>query len=250
MKAIVIGATSGMGREIARKMLSAGWEIGIAGRRTELLEQFRQEAEKSVSVAIAPQVHIQTLDVLNEDAPQMLLELIGKLGGMDLFMMCSGVGAQNPQLDLAVEMPVLQTNVIGFARMTDSAFNYFREHGGGHIALISSIAGTKGLGVATAYSASKRFQNHYIDALEQLSYMQNLHITFTDIRPGFVNTALLKNAETYPMLLTPEFVARKAFRAIRSHRRVAVIDWRYGIMVFFWRMIPRCIWKRMKVSNK
>lgn len=247
MKAIVIGATSGMGREIARQMISAGWQIGIAGRRTELLEELQKEGADATG--IAPQVRIQTLDVLSEEAPERLKELISKLGGMDVFMMCSGVGAQNPQLDLKVEMPVLQTNVIGFTRMIDTAFNYFRTAGGGQIALISSIAGTKGLGVATAYSASKRFQNHYIDALEQLSYMQKLNISFTDIRPGFVNTALLKNAETYPMLLTPEFVARKAFRAIIRHRRVAVIDWRYSIMVFFWGLLPRCIWKRMKISN-
>ena len=85
----------------------------------------------------------------------------------------------------------------------DTAFDYFRKQGGGHLAAISSIAGTKGLGAAAAYSASKRYQNTYLDALAQLSRMQRLDIRITDIRPGFVDTPLLREGK-YPMLMRPE----------------------------------------------
>ena len=92
--------------------------------------------------------------------------------------------------------------------MVDTAFIYFRKSGGGHLAVISSIAGTKGLGVAPAYSATKRFQNTYIDALEQLSYLQKLNIRFTDIRPGFVATDLLNDGKHYPLLMDAAKVGR------------------------------------------
>ena len=66
-------------------------------------------------------------------------------------------------------------------RMTTAAYGYFAAHGGGRIAVVSSIAGTRGLGVAAADSASKRFQNPYIDSLAQLARMQGSKIRFTDI---------------------------------------------------------------------
>ena len=124
------------------------------------------------------------------------------------------------------------------ARMVTAAFRYFARQGNGHIAVISSIAGTKGLGAAPAYSATKRFQNTYLDALEQLACMQHLSIRFTDIRPGFVATGLLNDGKHYPMLMNTAYVARKIVSALHHRRRIAVIDWRYRIMVFFWKLIP------------
>lgn len=101
---------------------------------------------------------------------------------MDLFLQSSGIGFQNFELSPDIELNTLETNGTGFVRMVGYAFRHFRQQGKGHIAIISSIAGTKGLGIAPAYSATKRFQNTYIDALEQLSRMHHLHISFTDIR--------------------------------------------------------------------
>ena len=94
---------------------------------------------------------------------------------MDLFLLSSGVGFQNRSLEPEIELNTARTNVEGFIRMVTTAFHHFKKTGGGHIAVISSIAGTKGLGVAPAYSATKRFQNTYIDALAQLSRMQRLN---------------------------------------------------------------------------
>ena len=175
-KAIIIGATSGIGQEVAKCLLLEGWKIGVAGRRQSSLENLQRAAPD--------QIQIQALDVTQEDASEKLNLLIDKLGGMDLFLLSSGIGFQNMDLNMEVELNTAHTNVAGFIRMVDTAFMYFKKNGGGHLAVISSIAGTKGLGVAPAYSATKRFQNTYIDALEQLSYLQKLHIRFTDLRPG------------------------------------------------------------------
>ena len=224
----------------AKNLLREGWQIGIAGRRQPALEDFQR---------IAPeQIKIQSLDVTQADAAEKLNTLIRKLGGMDLFLLSSGIGFQNPELDIDIELNTARTNVEGFTRMVDTAFDYFKQHGGGHLAVISSIAGTKGLGIAPAYSATKRFQNTYIEALAQLARMQHLDIHFTDIRPGFVATDLLKSGK-YPMLMKADRVAQHIIKALREKRRVVVIDGRYRVLVFFWRMIPRWLWERLPITN-
>ena len=117
------------------------------------------------------------------------------------------------------------------------------------ISVISSIAGTKGLGVAPSYSATKRYQNIYIDALAQLSRMEKQPITFTDIRPGFVRTDLLKDGRNYPMLMSPQYAALRIANAIDRKKRRAIIDWKYAILVFLWRLIPEWLWERLPIRN-
>lgn len=102
--------------------------------------------------------------------------------------------------------------------------------------------------MAPAYSATKRFQNTYLDALEQLAHLQKLNISFTDIRPGFVATALLNDGKNYPMLMRVERVARQITQALEGKRRVAIIDSRYRVLVFFWRLIPHWLWKRLPIQ--
>lgn len=240
-RVVIIGATSGIGLEVARVLLSEGCSLGVAGRREAELERLR---------ALAPErVVARTLDVTRDDAPERLHRLITELGGMDVFFLAAGIGRRNRLLEEDTELRTAMTNVSGFIRMTTAAFRYFREHGGGHIAVVSSIAGTKGLGAAPAYSATKRFQNTYIDALAQLARMEKANIHFTDIRPGFVDTALLDDGKRYPMLMKPQTVARHIVYALKKRKRVAVIDWRYRVMVFFWRLSPQWLWERLKIGN-
>lgn len=240
-RAVIMGATSGIGYEVARILLSEGWKLGLAGRREENLRKLQSE--------FPGQVCIKAIDVKDEDAGNALFSLIDELGGMDMYFHSSGIGHQNANLDADIELNTLETNGTGFTRMVGAAFRYFRDKGKGHIAVISSIAGTKGLGIAPAYSATKRFQNTYIDALEQLASMKKLDIRFTDIRPGFVATNLLNDGKKYPMLMKTDYTARLIVKALNSKKRIAVIDWKYRILVFFWRLIPRCVWKRMSVKN-
>jgi short-subunit dehydrogenase len=237
---IIIGATSGIGYEIAQIYRKLGWHIGIAGRRADRLEQMRSEAPE--------QFETEPIDVTQPDAPERLIRLIKKVGGMDIFLLSSGIGSQNRSLNPAIELATLETNGVGFTRMVTTAFNYFKENGGGQLAVISSIAGTKGLGAAPAYSATKRFQNIYIDTLDQLAHMEKLPIVFTDIRPGFVKTDLLKN-DRYPMLMSPSYTAQQIVKAITQKKRRAVIDWKYAILVFFWKLIPDWIWVRLPIRN-
>ena len=240
-KVIIIGATSGIGREVALVYIAQGWTVGVAGRREAELESLR---------AMAPeQVFTQVLDVTKDDAAEHLQTLINKVGGMDLFLLSSGIGKQNYTLDTEIELATAATNVEGFIRMTNAAYHYFEKQGHGHLAVISSIAGTKGLGAAAAYSATKGFQHMYMDALDQLSRMQKLNISFTDIRPGFVATPLLKSSKSYPMLMEAPIVALDIVDALERKKRVAIIDWRFRLLVGFWRLIPKWIWLRLPVRN-
>jgi short-subunit dehydrogenase len=240
-RAIIVGATSGIGRAVALELLKDGWILGIAGRRKE---------ELTALEAMAPdRIFIQTLDITEANAPELLMQLISQTGGMDLYFHSSGVGKQNRTLNPEIEIPVFETNVTGFGRMVIAAFQYFKKQKQGHLAVISSIAGTKGLGSAPAYSATKRFQHTYMEALSQLACMEQLNIYFTDIRPGFVKTALLNDATRYPMMMEPEHVAKYIVKALIHRKKVVVIDWRYTVLVFFWQMIPRWLWIRLKIQT-
>ena len=238
-KAVIIGASSGMGMEVARLLLADGYALGVAARREERLLALKNEAPDRVEV--------QAIDVTHDDATTLLRELIDRLGGMDMFFYASGIGKQNRMLDEEIELNTVNTNGMGFTRMIGEAYRYFAEQGKGHIAAITSIAGTKGLGPAPSYSATKVMQNVYLQALEQQANARGLDIRFTDIRPGFVDTDLLKGDFHYPMMLKPEKVARQIVMALQKQRHILVIDWKYRILTALWRRIPRFLWRHIKL---
>lgn len=238
-KAIIVGASSGIGREVAQLLIADGWLLGIAARREEPLLELK---------AMAPErVEVQAIDITKSDANEQLMSLIGRLGGIDLYFHASGIGKQNRELDTEIELRTMETNAVGFTRMINTAFRYFAEQGKGHIAAITSIAGTKGLGPAPAYSATKALQATYLQALEQQAHQRGLNIRITDIRPGFVDTALLNDNFKYPMLMRPETVAQDIVRNIYRKRHIRIIDWRYRILTFIWQLIPNWIWRKIKI---
>ena len=228
-----------MGQEVAKLLLAEGCRLGVAARREDRLQAVKQLAPDRVEVA--------TIDVTADDSPQRLRQLIDRLGGMDLFFYASGIGKQNRTLTPDIEINTVNTNGLGFTRMIGEAYRYFAERGEGHIAAISSIAGTKGLGPAPSYSATKAFQNVYLQALEQQANARGLNIRFTDIRPGFVDTDLLTGDFRYPMMLKPEKVARQIVNAIHHKRHVKVIDWKYALLTPLWRLLPNALWRHLKL---
>ena len=259
-RAIVMGATSGLGREIALELLKRGFIVGVCGRRLELLQEVEAEwkswllspaasgrvaAGAAGAAEIAPQqVFIRQIDITASDAPERLLGLVEEMGGMDMYIHSSGIGYKNMALDGRIERETVITNALGFTQMVDAAFDWFKERGGGHIAFISSVAGTKGLGAAPSYSATKRYQWIYAQALAQLSSMERYNISFTDIRPGFVATGFLGSSK-YPLLLEKHYVAQKIVKAILARKRSVIIDYKYKILCLFWRMIPNWLWERL-----
>jgi len=193
------------------------------------------------------QVVTACIDVNAEDAGRQLLLLTEKLGGIRLYFHVSGIGKQNLPLQQDIEMNTVETNALGFTRCITTMYYHMADNRGGHIAAISSIAGTKGLGAAPSYSATKAFQNCYLEALEQQSSMRRLNIRITDIRPGFIATPLLGEKPTYPMLMKTENAAREIVSAVLKEKHVRVLDWRYRILTPLWRLIPRWLWRRLNI---
>lgn len=240
-RAVIMGATSGLGKGVALGLLQEGYTIGVAGRRSEELEKIK---------SIAPErIFTKVIDVTADDAPALLLALISEMGGMDLYFHSSGYGKQNMELDVEIEKLTVLTNAYGFTQMVDTAFHYFWHEGRrGRIAVISSIAGTKGLGASASYSATKRFDWIYLESLAQLAHMHKLDISFTDIRPGFVATDFIAGSN-FPLQMETSYTVKHILKAVLKGKRKVIIDWKYRILCFFWRLVPSFAWERMRITS-
>lgn len=243
---IIIGATSGIGREVAEQLAAQGVRLGLAGRRIELLRELQERYGHE-------RISIVQMDVTAPSATEALDNLLDEVGAPDVLLFASGVGKQNPELEEEREINTVNTNCGGMVRIVDHFINYVKrttEYNKGHkahIAVITSVAGTMGMGQAPAYSASKSMQSAYIVALAQHVRMQRIPATFTDIRPGFVATELLNPAKHYPMLMTKAEAARHIIRGIERRKRIVIFDWRFRCIVALWCLIPRWLWERITI---
>lgn len=237
-KIVIMGASSGIGLGVAEAFASRGVKVGLAARHTDKLHKLKEKYPDTVEYA--------SIDITKPAATEKLNALIEKLGGMDIYFHVSGIGYENPELDPQREAEVINTNAAGFARMVSAAYDYFRNSNRkGRIAAVTSVAGTKGIGLLSAYSASKRCASEYMVALEQLANQQKVDITFTDIRPGWIRTPLLNDDDHYPLEMTLDQAVPLIIKAIVRHPRVAYIDWRWGVVAALWRMLPDCLWTRI-----
>ena len=243
-KIVIMGATSGIGLHLAEIYAAMGWKVGVAGRKEVPMKKLKE--------MFPEQIEWEKIDINKNEAPQKLLGLIRKLGGMDVYLHTAGIGYENPELDTEKDIATVETNVVGYTRMLDTVYRFFRkmsEKGiDGHIAVISSVAGTKGIGKLASYSASKKYQSTYLEALEQLAHSEGVDVAFTDIRPGWVRTPLLDNDRIYPMTMEEEKVVPLIIKAIKKRSRIAIVDWRWATAVAFWRLIPGFLWIRIPLS--
>lgn len=239
-KILIMGASSGIGLRVAEEFAKRGIMVGLAARNPEQLRKLQYKYPHNV-------VYVP-IDVTHQYAPQSMQTLIEKMGGMDIYFHVAGIGYDNPTLDPQREAEIICTNAAGFARMLSAAYSYFRDNKKkGRIAAITSVAGTKGIGQLSAYSASKKCAQAYMTALEQRAHDENVEIEFTDIRPGWIRTPLLLPDRQYPLEMTLDHIVPLIIKAIVRHPRVAIIDWRWDIIVRLWQCIPNALWTRMNI---
>ena len=156
--ALIIGATSGIGKELAKLLVADGYRVVITGRREPLLKEIKETNPANYIV----KVH----DVTNLDSCNTLFEeLKNELKKIDLVVYSSGVGDPNYKLEWEKELPTLKTNVIAATKIYGLAYNLFRKQGYGHLVGISSIASIRGNRHVPAYFASKAFQANYLESL-------------------------------------------------------------------------------------
>lgn len=236
-RAIVIGASSGIGRSLACLLVNDGYRIGITGRRKELLEALKRENPGAITTAM--------IDVTDIDSISGKLKaLADEIGGLDLLIISSGTGDLNEELAFDIEKRTIETNVTGFTCIADWGFNFFQRQQTGHLVGISSIGGLRGSGAAPAYNATKAFQINYLEGLRQRAYKNGSGITITDVRPGFVDTAMAKGEGQF-WVASVEKASRQIQRAIQQKRPVVYITRRWRLIAILLKLIPAGIYKRM-----
>ncbi len=229
-RAIVIGASSGIGRALAKLLAANGYEVGLAARRTEQLERLQQD--------IAGPTHIKRIDVTRTEESRRLLEaLISEMGGVDLVVISSGVSLKNTSWE--EDLQTVEVNVVGFIAMADVAMNHFMERGSGHLVGISSIAGLRGSrSTAATYGASKAFVSNYLEALRLKADKAGVAVHVTDVVPGYVATPMTQGQSGMFWLAPVEVAAQQVMDAIRKKKRIAYITRRWRLMAWLLKLIP------------
>lgn len=236
-KAIIIGATSGIGKSLAELLLRKGYQVGVTGRREDLFQTIDVDEKSSM---VSKMMDVQSILTLEEKC----YELVHELGGLDLLIISAGIGEENGDLDFKIEHNVIKTNVLGFTCIADWAARYFKKQGFGHIVNISSIAGIRGGGGAPSYNASKAFQINYLEGLRINANQSNLPIYFTDVRPGFINTAMAKGEGLF-WVAPVQKAAQQIFDGIEQKKNIIYITKRWRLIAYFLKIIPYSILKRI-----
>jgi short-subunit dehydrogenase len=235
-RVIIIGATSGIGLELAKRYIKNGDVVGATGRRSELLATLENDFPN--------QVKTECFDVTAGQNIFHVTSLVKKLGGLDILIYNSGFGDISKTLDWELDKKTTLTNVNGFVEIVNWAFNYFAKQGHGQIAATSSIASVRGNSWAPAYSASKAFMSTYMEGLHAKARRMKLKIAVTDIQPGFVKTKMAKGDRKF-WEAGVEKAARQIFTAIQKKKRKVYVTKRWIIVAWLLRHLPYFILRRL-----
>ncbi|MCU7920379.1 MAG: SDR family NAD(P)-dependent oxidoreductase [Candidatus Thiodiazotropha sp. (ex Dulcina madagascariensis)] len=236
-KAVIIGASAGIGRELALILSQEGYAVCATARRRDILEKLQ--------VRLSSSCMIRQMDISDtESATKILENIISELGGMDLIVISAGTGHLNPDLQWSKEQETIDVNVTGFSAVAGLAYRYFIKQGAGHLVGISSLAAIRGGGEAPAYNASKAFVSSYLQGLRHKIVKLDVPIYITDIRPGFVDTAMAKGEGLFWMQ-SPQKAARQIYRAIQKRIKVAYITKRWTVVAWILKVLPDAIYHKM-----
>ncbi len=228
--AIIFGASSGIGKELARLLVNEGYKVLITGRRIELLKQIQKENPEDY--------FIQQHDVDDVNATKNLFDLIPTMfQKVDLIVHNAGIGKENYALNWEDDYPTIQTNVVGATRIYQLSYNFFKNQGYGHLVGISSIASLRGNRHVPAYHASKAYQTNYLESLwMKAKRTKKANINITNILPGYVDTDII-TGETFWMA-SVEKATKQILKAIKSKKRKAYITKRWLIIAIVLKIVP------------
>lgn len=235
-KIIIIGASSGIGKEMATIYANRGDKVAITGRRKELLE----ELEK----AYPDNIYSFCFDVTRPGNQEHIENIIKELNGLDLLIYNAGFGDAKRDLDWEVERQTTLTNVYGFVEIINYIFTYFSNQGRGQIGLTSSVAALRGNSWSPAYSASKAFMSNYAEGLNIKADRMKKDIVVTDIRPGFIDTKMSKGNSRF-WIATPQKATRQIVDALDRKKRIAYITRRWWLIAQIMKLLPYSIYRRM-----
>jgi short-subunit dehydrogenase len=221
-KAIIIGATSGIGKALTEILVRENYMVGVTGRREALLASLQESDSR--------RVYIKKMDVQDVSAIELICdELVNQMGGLDVLIISAGIGEENKALNFDIENNVIKTNIQGFTCVADWTMRYFKNQGHGHLLNISSIAGIIGNGSAPSYNATKAYQINYLEGLRLNAKRYGSKIIVTDVRPGFVDTAMAKGKDLF-WVSPVQKAADQIFEAIKRKKKVVYVTKRWKLI--------------------
>ncbi|MFK5891005.1 MAG: SDR family NAD(P)-dependent oxidoreductase [Flavobacteriaceae bacterium] len=228
--AVIFGATSGIGKELAKLLIADDYKVVITGRRKEKLEAIKLESPNQYIIKQHDITDVASTDIIFK-------EIVDELKTVDLIVSSSGVGGANYKLEWEIEYNTIMTNVLGTTKVYDLAFNLFKAQGFGHLVGISSVAGIRGNRHVPCYFASKAYQNSYLESLwMKASRSKNAKIYITDIVPGFVETKMATGNTFWKAPL--DRATKQIYTAIKRKKKKAYITRRWRLVGFFVRIMP------------
>ncbi len=230
--AIVFGATSGIGKELAKLLVDDGYRVAITGRREDKLKEIKASNPKKYIIKKHDVTHL-------EASEKVFKELSSELGSIDLIVYSSGIAEPNYNLEWEKELATLNVNVVGAVKIYGLAYNFFNQQGYGHLVGISSVAGIRGNRHVPAYFASKAFQNNYLESLWMKAKRSKSDIYITDIVPGFVDTKMALG-DTFGMA-SLEKATQQIYSAIKRKKKKVYITKRWRLIAFIMRILPASV---------
>jgi len=244
-KAIVVGASSGIGAALVQELTEQGTIVAALARSGERLEAVCEAANTVAGERRAfPYAH----DVTNfDEVPDLFRKIVEDVGGLDLIVYVAGV--QPPvapnEYNFDKDAAMVGVNLLGAIAWLNSAAQRFAQAGEGHIAGISSIAGDRGRAAFPAYHTSKGGLSIYLESLR--NRLSRRGVTVTTLKPGFVDTRLLENAEKTFWVISPEEAARQIVEAIREKKQVVYLPGRWRWVSLVIQLIPSFIFRRLNI---
>ena len=200
----ITGGSTGIGKAVAIKFASKGWNVAISARREQLLEEISNEYENISSFP---------LDVTNKsNCNEVFNQIINKFQNIDICFFSTGTWDPKKEKDIDVEQieNVFKVNFFGTLNSIKVVEEYFKNKKSGTITIVSSIAGYRGLPNSTGYGPSKSALNNLAESLYFDFGRSNVRVCL--VSPGFIKTPMTdKNDFKMPFLKTPEYAAEKIY---------------------------------------
>lgn len=237
-KVLITGASSGLGAGMARDFAARGRDLALCARRIERLEELKAELTQrypDIRVAVAE------LDVNHHDkVPEVFAALGAQIGGLDRVIVNAGIGKGAPlgSGKLWANKATLETNLVAALVQTEAALEIFTRQGHGHLVLISSVLGNKGVaGVKASYAASKAGVSSLGESL-RAQYARG-PIAVTVIEPGYIESEMTaKTAKTMLMVDTATGVAKMVNAIEKEKGRAIVPAWPWIPLVAMLKALP------------
>ncbi|MEN9510764.1 MAG: hypothetical protein RLZZ370_583 [Bacteroidota bacterium] len=234
-KAIIIGATSGIGAALSRELLRHHYRVGVTGIDQAVVAEINNRKQANLFAVF--------LDSREGHTAEVIQEMTRQLEGLDLMVFSAGIGHLNQGQAYALQNEANEINVMAFTEVADVSWRYFEQQGHGHFVSISSIAGLFGYHKAPAYHAAKSYQINYLEALRQKAFHSGKPIYITDIRPGFVATGMTEGKKLFWPVSAAQ-AARIIYRHVAQHHDIGYVPGRWKLIAGLLNLLPAWIRKR------